>query len=796
MPYFDFDNTAVAIVSGSAILAGDYGCTSLIDPVTNRVWVKCPSSSSYNYTFYYSDDNGATWSGPETITHSYTISRGIFLDNDGKLVFVVASTVNGDQTFYRREGIDGAPNWTAIGSTYSTYSQNFGIVFAQEPVSGDWYATRKLSSPADNVYVKRSTDNLVTWSSPVDLGAFYGAHTVLIPDGLGAMFLVIASHYPDGKISVFKTTDGTWSLVDDLTPTLPSSHTFLRLAAILSVDKTTLHIFAFSYDHLGADSSEDGIQYFTLIVDGGTIVHHGEITGLVSPNLLQYLSASISQDDVIHLTYQLYSDSLVRYQRSEDNGATWSPPETIADGSGGTLVGTRTQQVFCEGSSLRPISGSGFVTVGYVYPYDGNKSVYFIASNDYSLGDPDPIPALATAQRGASLTPVLSIYYTGDTPDIQVTSDSIVLTEGAQTVTINTAGLSTCEVVAALNRTRIPAYFAVAMSDIDDVGALLLTLTEGDLTNDGGQIIRVNCHIVKKLEESQIHLLPPYNDSRYSPWNVVINKGYVTRRWRGGDWIFAIPEYEDQTWSTLHGRTYMDINDELAERTGPSSIRVSRTPLLWEKNNIFIAVHNVDQSSVIIRDVDVNNGVIYLDRTYPESDNIYVSYTYKEAGYIYPDVNLNPTEFHNPGILNRYILIYLLPYIGPDGVLRSRCVRYVEGSTLAGAVNSIPDVGEPVMILGAIQIRPSQSVGDIQLIDTRTHGGGVDLTKWEEALSANRESLSIADKGFYFGRPYGGNQAFFMTLPKELLQTFTRTEIDGIVKRFVAYGSYVFLEYE
>lgn len=402
-------------------------------------------------------------------------------------------------------------------------------------------------------------------------------------------------------------------------------------------------------------------------------------------------------------------------------------------------------------------------------------------------------PHLLTGLRD-SKAPVISIYYTGDSPNIDLTGTVLTLTEGATQVQIDLDGKSTVEVIGLITKTAT-AYTARNLLDVRNLGTVGLTLDLNDRTIDGGIILRSSAHVIKKLEETKIRLLSPYHDDRHLPWHVVVNRGHFSRDYNGSQWEFSIPEYYDQTWSSTYGKGYMDLEDVVAERISPRAIRVPRVPILWDRGNITITVRDVIQPSNTIRDVDIYNGIIFLNREYDDNDVIMVSYTYREDGYIYDGVNLNPTEFHNPAVIDRYILFYLLPFIGPNGPIRGRCIYHTEGATLGAAVSAIPSTEEPVMLLGAVQIRPTTRLDMVQLTDTRTRGGGVKDADWDKALARNREIMSVADHGFFDGHPYPGNMALFIDLPKSIRDLYETNEIDTLARKFVAYGSYLFIDY-
>ena len=404
------------------------------------------------------------------------------------------------------------------------------------------------------------------------------------------------------------------------------------------------------------------------------------------------------------------------------------------------------------------------------------------------------IPVHLTAGLGEMLSPVLAIYYAGDNPDITLVGNVLTLTEGAVDIDIDLTGKSTTQVAGIISKASLP-YSATVMTDVDDMSSVGITLSLADKTIDGGIILRADRHTVQQLESSRIRLLSPYNENREKPWYLRINRGWVTRV-QGGVWKFAVPEYPKQTWSIKYGFGYMDVDDQPGERLGPRAIGVARTPIHWDRDNIFIKNKDRQLPSSVIKDVDIYNGIIYLDKDFEDNEELKVTYTYKEDSFVYTGIDLNPTEFHNPAVLDRYVLLYLLPFSGPDGIMRNSCVRHVESSTLTGAVQSIPNEGEPILLLGAAQVRHNQSKEEVQLTDTRTPGGGIKKSKWKDAVKKTREVLSSTDYGFYDGRPYAGNMAIFVTLPKELEDVLSKPEINARLTKFMAYGTYPIIEFK
>jgi len=424
--------------------------------------------------------------------------------------------------------------------------------------------------------------------------------------------------------------------------------------------------------------------------------------------------------------------------------------------------------------------------------------------DDSEWGDPLSLftaigyPEITEGTSMRTGVPLLAIYYTGDTTDVAINGTNIELTHDGVTVNIAMLNRTCAQIAGAINKLSMP-YSANTLFDAENVSTyepIVMAAPNVDLTVDGATIIRGKGHVVKALEETQIRILPPYNDSRYDPWYIVINRGWVTRVSNGDSWKFTVPEYEKQTWSTKYGFGFIDIEDVVGERLGPQALGVPRAPIHWDRGNLQLVVNETIQPSSVVRDVDVHNGIIYLNREYSGDETILVNYTYREDGYVYDKANLNPTEFHTPGVVDRYVVFYLVPYANADGVLRQDCVRHAESSTLGGAINQIPRNDEPIMILGATQVRQVHDYTEVDITDTRTRGGGVKWDEFTRARKRNRDIMSTADRGFYDGHPYPGNMALFVTLPSELKDTLSKAEIDGTIKRFVEYGTYTFVEFD
>jgi len=324
-----------------------------------------------------------------------------------------------------------------------------------------------------------------------------------------------------------------------------------------------------------------------------------------------------------------------------------------------------------------------------------------------------------------------------------------------------------------------------------------LNLNTGDQTTDDGYVVRINRHIVKYEEETRIRLVPPYSESRDFPWYARVNIGQFSKDHLGSRHIFNIPEYRNQLWSSVYGYPYMDSFGEEAIFLDSKRLRVSRTPILWRDNNIFLRIGSRDVFPGIIKDVDENNGIIYLNTDIPDASGLGVSYTYKQFDYVYKHIDMNPSVNNNPSVVGKFVLFYIIPERSqPGNVKRSRTIFHRTSHTLLGAIYSLPRFDYPVTILGALQVRQTNSVNDLNIYDTRSRGGGIKEDKYEDAIGINKNAYSVADMGHIDGVPYPGSSVVVYTLPSELKDTMSTDEIKKRASKHLALGVVPILEFE
>lgn len=379
-------------------------------------------------------------------------------------------------------------------------------------------------------------------------------------------------------------------------------------------------------------------------------------------------------------------------------------------------------------------------------------------------------------------------------------------TNGSFDHSVTITNKTIAKVVSELSEANMPIKFnalvetvPLVMSDYrvvgnDSVGNEYLYSNYTDRTPDNGLILRVRSHSVHYLEQSRIRLLPPYFATSKDPWYARIQTGTITVPKDGILYTYSVPEYDKQTWSLEYKKPYISVRGELARVISDKVIRVSKSPILWNKNNILIEVDNLAFPSANIEDVDRWNGLIYLNKSIPTNSSIAVSYTYKEDSLIYKDINLNGSVNQNLSVLGSVILYYLVPWKGTDGTLNEKTVRHIVAPTVADAMQAVPGYRYPIIPLGAIYIRESSSIEDLNIVDTRTLGGGIPIEDTEDIHTKLPESNFYWDNNIWDGISYPGNASIIMSIPEYISDKFDPILLKNLLTQYLAAGIYPLVE--
>lgn len=390
--------------------------------------------------------------------------------------------------------------------------------------------------------------------------------------------------------------------------------------------------------------------------------------------------------------------------------------------------------------------------------------------------------------------PGLAIYLPTDA-SMGVDGTGITITIGEIEITVPYVGKTLVEIASQVGASS-ESVDAVPLNRSGPLEAGALFLSDStDTTIDGGEIIRIRSHAIRYTEDTKIRVLPPYAENRLLPWYPRVDRGSVFIKRYGVKFLFSVPEYAEQEWSTIFGKPYVDQVDARAEFIAPKLLRLARTPIHWVHHNLGLTVNGQPTGAGIIQDVDVHNGFVKLSAEMAASDTIRATYTHREDTLVYKGVNLNPSIEHNPGIIDQAVVIYLKPTYSSNGQKRTQTVHHIVSRTLTGALTSIPATTEPVLVIGAFYVRPSGVVTDVKLTDTRTRGGGIEQKDWDAALAKNREFYSVSDFGRYDGVPFPAAASGVLFLPRSILERFDADFVERQVSRHVAAGGHILIEY-
>jgi hypothetical protein len=98
------------------------------------------------------------------------------------------------------------------------------------------------------------------------------------------------------------------------------------------------------------------------------------------------------------------------------------------------------------------------------------------------------------------------------------------------------------------------------------------------------------------------------------------------------------------------------------------------------------------------------------------------------------------------------------------------------------------------LVIARYGIGSNRGLQDLQLVDTRVRGGGINPDQLSEAKLAYPDISWMFDIGHYDGAPFPGSAATLIDLPASLLEVnggiFTREQVDSIVKHHLSFGVY------
>ena len=336
-------------------------------------------------------------------------------------------------------------------------------------------------------------------------------------------------------------------------------------------------------------------------------------------------------------------------------------------------------------------------------------------------------------------------------------------------------------------------------------------------------------YYLKPVKFKAIYLEKPSNVSPDDDWYTKIKAGSFTRRMdedgevvpsgQGTLYQYYISEYDENPWSLSHGKPYVEITSEESNVLDRNTLKVKHTPLFIEPSDVFynggfppssyLCVHLNDEQlpESDIVDWDVYNGTVRVAQTLGFTDDVKVSYNYKEdyyeyqgfygSGKMFPDtgpfewfpLEVNPTPMHNNGMYASGVTAYV--FVGPSWDLDEEV--FFDTAPCYHNFTGDPS-GNLDFCLGSVSLAPHAKATDVDVIDTRSRGGGlkpdVDLDKVE---LVQPESQFYWDIGYFDGKAFPSNGVLVVQVPKALESR--EDEVREKVNKHAAYGEYCIIDF-
>lgn len=434
-------------------------------------------------------------------------------------------------------------------------------------------------------------------------------------------------------------------------------------------------------------------------------------------------------------------------------------------------------------------------------------------------------------QRLSRPQPAIAIYPQNSidtTLQIQVIDNATVIgfryvASTTTTASVSFVDKSVQQVVLEINQLGLPLK-AISLVNID-------VLSQGDFISLGssyvaipneigvydrlqskGIILRSKRFTVKHKTDSKIKIVQPYFEDASLPWYPRVTNGSFTQVYKNKVYHYYIPEFDNQTWSSVYGKPFKDLKGITPLLVDNNVYQLPRTPVLWNGESMILYDGDAPISSSVIQDIDINNGLIYIDPSVTLSTDFTIDYTYLENTYIYKDININGHFSQNPLMLDKFVIIYIVPIEGSIGASK-KTIYHAIGNSIIEAIQSI-DVSDPdlpIAIIGAYNIQQVFSSNRVAMLDTRVKGGGLrnvngpksPVHNLNYSIDSNetpieniyQESSRFWDIGHYDGEPYPGAAAVTIDLPLDLQTVLSISDIKSKASKFLAAGIYPLLDF-
>jgi hypothetical protein len=189
-----------------------------------------------------------------------------------------------------------------------------------------------------------------------------------------------------------------------------------------------------------------------------------------------------------------------------------------------------------------------------------------------------------------------------------------------------------------------------------------------------------------------------------------------------------------------------------------------------------------------IQAVDSTNARVSVNVTIDPTDIVYGFYNYYEPDIIYTDLDINP--FTNSSVKNAIIEFYVKFDGGNPLQNIYHQIFDPEGNPVAGGTNDPAPTTGTNHIFSTLVVGASVSSSQFGYTDVRVRGGGL-APQYQNLPQAS----SFFDIGYWDGKPYPIGGALVVYLPLSILDTLSRSEVQGKVQATIPMGSLAVVRY-
>jgi hypothetical protein len=189
-----------------------------------------------------------------------------------------------------------------------------------------------------------------------------------------------------------------------------------------------------------------------------------------------------------------------------------------------------------------------------------------------------------------------------------------------------------------------------------------------------------------------------------------------------------------------------------------------------------------------IQSMDPSTARVSLSVSLAPTDIVFGFYNYYEPDVIYTELDINP--FTNSVIKNSMVEFYAkFDSSNPANNIFHQVLDDT-GLAMPGATNDPnPTVGTN-QIFAQLAVGAAISTSEFTMVDVRVRGGG--LIPSQQSIP---QSVNMWDIGYWDGKPYPIAGALVAYLPLSLLNTFSRSDIEGKMTSILPMGALAVVRY-